>query len=140
MTADRLLWWLMRLDACVVLCAAPCALLPFEWMSTVHRDWLGLGELPDAVITRYMARSLSLLYALHGAVVFTITIRWREYRSMVPVLAYLHTALGAGVFLADLNAGVPWWWVASEGPGLVAFGLVKLFLYRRASRAGPVAS
>ena len=135
MTADRLLWWLMRLDACVLLCAAPCALLPFEWMDAVHRDWLGLGPLPDAAVTRYMARSLSLMYALHGAVVLTVTVRWAEYRSLVPVLSYLHMALGAGLLLADRDAGLPWWWAAGEGPGVFAFGLVKLLLYRRAGRA-----
>ena len=140
MTADRLLWWLMRLDACVVLCAIPCAALPFEWMNAVHRDWLGLGELPDAPITRYLARSLSLVYALHGALVFTVTARWREYRSLVPVLAYLHMALGAGLLAADLDARMPWWWTAGEGPGLFAFGVVKLFLYRRASRSDASAS
>ncbi|MBP3956619.1 hypothetical protein J8F10_15200 [Gemmata sp. G18] len=140
MTADRLLIWLMRIDAGVVLCAFPCAFLPFEWMDTVHRDWLGLGPLPDAVITRYMTRSLSLVYAMHGAIVLAITFDWKRYRPLVPVLAWLHAVLGVGLLIVDLNAGVPWWWTAGEGPGLVAFGLVKLFLYRRASRTAPSVS
>lgn len=135
MTADRFLWWLMRVDACIVLCAIPCAFLPFEWMDFVHREWLGLGPMTDTPLTRYMARSLSLVYALHGAVVFTVTARWRELRSLVPVLAWLHMALGCGLLFADLNANLPWWWTGVEGPGLVAFGLVKLFLYKRASLA-----
>jgi hypothetical protein len=133
-TADRFLWYLMRIDALVVLCAVPCAILPFGYMETVHRDWLGLGPLPDVPITRYLARSLSLVYALHGAVLFTITARWVQYRSMVAVLAWLHIAFGFGLLGADLDAGVPWWWATAEGPGLVAFGCLKLYLYRRASR------
>ena len=140
MTADRFLWWLMRLDACVVLCAVPCAFLPFAWMDAVHRDWLGLGPLPDAPIVRYMARSLSLVYALHGAVVLTVTLDWMRLRPIVPVLACLHAALGVGLLVADLDAGVPWWWAVGEGPGLIAFGLVKLFLYRRANRTAADAS
>lgn len=140
MTADRLLWLLMRIDGYVVLCAAPCALLPFAWMDTVHRDWLGLGPMPDLPITRYMARSLSMVYAMHGAVVLAITARWHLYRSLVPVFAWLHAALGCGLLASDLNANVPWWWVAAEGPGLIAFGLLKLFLYRRANRTAPTTS
>ncbi|HEY1188805.1 MAG TPA: hypothetical protein VGE74_14215 [Gemmata sp.] len=135
MTADRLLWLLMRVDACIVLCAVPCAFLPFGWMDFVHREWLGLGPLADVPLTRYMARSLSLVYAMHGAIVLTITIRWHQLRSLVPVLAGLHMALGAGLLFADLDANLPWWWTGVEGPGLVAFGLVKLVLYNRASRA-----
>lgn len=137
MTADRFLWLLMRLDAIVVLCAVPCAMLPFAWMDAVHRDWLGLGPLHDSPLTRYMARSLSLVYAMHGAIVFAITVRWARYRSLVPLLAWLHVALGCGILATDLEAGLPWWWAGFEGPGLVAFGFVKLFLYRRASRTEP---
>ncbi len=136
MTADRALLWLMRLDAAVVLCAVPCALLPFAWMDAVHRDWLGLGPLHDSPITRYMARSLSLVYAMHGAIVLAVTLDWARYRPLARVLAWFHVALGCGLFAVDMNAGLPWWWTAGEGPGLVAFGFVKLFLYRRKSGRG----
>jgi hypothetical protein len=137
MTADRLLVLLLRIDPAVVLCAAPCALLPFSWMDTVHRDWLGLGPLPDAVFTRYMARSLALLYAMHGTVVLLVTLDWKRYRPFVPVLAWLHVSFGCAMFLIDLDAGIPWWWTAGEGPPLTAFGITLLVLYRRASRDNP---
>lgn len=133
MTADRFLLWLIRLNAAIVLCAALCALLPFEWMDRVH-GWLGLGPLPDAPITRYLTRSLSLVYALHGAILLTVTLDWARYRPLVPVLAGLHAALGAGLILVDLAAGVPWWWTASEGPGLVGYAALVLVVYRRARR------
>ena len=64
MTADRLLLLLLRLNAAVLLLAAPCALLPFAWMDAVHRDALGLGSLSDIPITKYMARSLSLVFSI----------------------------------------------------------------------------
>jgi len=134
MTADRLLLLLLRLNAAILLCAAPCALLPFAWMDAVHRDLLGLGPLPDAAITRYLTRSLSLVYAMHGAVILFVTLDWSRYRPIVPVLAWLHVALGCGLIAVDLDAGVPWWWAASEGPGLVGYGSVLLLVYRRASR------
>ena len=137
MTADRLLLFLLRADAAVVLCAAPCALLPFAWMDAVHRDWLGLGPLHDSPVTRSMARSLSLVYAMHGAVVLAVTLDWKRYRPLVPVLAWLHVGLGCGLLAVDLDAGVPWWWAAGEGPSLVLYGTALLVLYRRARRAGP---
>ena len=140
MTADRLLLWLLRLNAAIVLGAAPCALLPFEWMDRVHRDLLGLGPLPDVLITRYLTRSLSLVYAMHGAVILCVTLDWTRYRPLVPVLAWLHVALGCGLVAVDLDAGVPWWWAASEGPGLAIYGTIVLLVYRRANRTRNAAS
>lgn len=133
-TADSLLLFLLRANAAMLLLAAPCTLLPFTWMDTVHRDWLGLGPLPDAVITRYMARSLSLTYALHGAVVLGLTTFWPRYRPFVPWLGWLHIAFGCGIVAIDLSVGTPLWWAVGEGSS-AGFGMVLLLVYRRASRA-----
>ena len=90
MTPERLLLLLLRINAGVLLLAAPCALLPFAWMDAVHREALGLGSLSDVPITRYLARSLSLVYAMHGAVVLFVTLNWQRMRFAVPYLAALH--------------------------------------------------
>jgi hypothetical protein len=132
MTADRLLLLLLRLNAAILLCAAPCTLLPFAWMDAVHR-WLGLGSLPNAPITLYLARSLSLTYALHGAVVLGLTRDWPRYRSFIPWLAWLHILFGCAIVWVDVSAALPWWWAAGEGTS-AGFGLLLLFVYRRASR------
>lgn len=133
MTADRLLLLLLRLNAGFLLLAAPCVLLPFSWMDMVHREWLNLGPLTDAPITRYMARSLALLYALHGSIVLIITLNWPRYRSIVPYLAWLHIVFGFAMVLIDLEAGMPISWTVGEGSA-VGFGIVLLLLYKRASR------
>ena len=135
MTAERALFWVLRFNAGVLLLALPCALLPFAWMDAVHRDALGLGPLPDLPVTRYMARSLSLVYAGHGAALLFVTLDWDRYRPAVPFVAWLHVAFGAAMLLVDLDAGMPWWWAAGEGPPLVALGFLILALYRRARRA-----
>lgn len=140
MTADRLLFLLVRLDAVILLCAAPCSLLPFAWMETVHRDWLGLGSLPDAIITRYMTRSLALVYSMHGGVILAVTLNWQRYRSFVPVLAWLHIVFGCAMLAVDLDAGVPWWWAAGEGPSIAIYAIIVLLVYRRASRSEPSVS
>ena len=136
MTAKRLLLLLLRINAGVLLLAAPCALLPFAWMDSVHREALGLGSLADAPITRYMARSLSLVYAMHGAVVLFVTLNWQRMRFAVPYLAALHIVQGCAIFAIGLDAGLPWWWVAVEGPSVVAFALVVLAVYRRTRESG----
>ena len=93
---------------------------------------LGLGDLANVPITRYMARSLSLVYGMHGVLLWAVTRTWERYRDAVPFLARLHIALGAALFAVDLDAGLPWWWVASEGPGLIGYGLIVLAVNRRA--------
>jgi hypothetical protein len=134
MTAERILLWLLRLNAGVLLLAAPCVFLPFAWMDAIHREVLGFGPLPDAPITRYMAHSLSLLYATDGLITLYITLDWQRYRPAVPLLAWLHVAFGGAMLAVDLDAGMPWWWSAAEGPPLAVMGLVMLMLYRRAKR------
>lgn len=134
MTADRFLLLLLRANAAILLCALPFALMPFEWMDAVHR-FLGLGPLPDAPITRYLTRSLALVYGMHGAVVLGVTLHWPRYKPAVPFLVSLHVLLGGALLAVDLSSGVPWWWALTEGPGLVAFGLFVLFVHRRASSA-----
>src|SRR5262245_23368829 len=101
-------------------------------MDAVHRDALGLGPLPDATITRYMARSLALVYATFGLVTLYVTFDWQRYRPAVPFLAWLHVAFGCAMLAVDLDAGMPWWWTAAEGPPLVGLGFLMLALYRRA--------
>ena len=96
MTADRLLFWLLRLNAGILLLAAPCTLLPYAWMNAVHRELFGLGELPDTPVTLYMARSLALTYALHGAVVLGVTLNWPLSFPVSPAVASVAVMLTSG--------------------------------------------
>lgn len=134
MTAERLLLWLLRLNAGVLLLAAPCTVLPFARMDWVHHEVLDLGPLPDVPIVRYMARSLSLLYATYGLITLYITLEWARYRDVVPLVAWLHVVFGGAILAVDLDAGMPWWWITAEGPPLVVMGLAMLVLFRRANR------
>jgi hypothetical protein len=59
---------------------------------------------------------------------------WERYRVVVPFLAKLHIALGVGLLAVDLDAGLPWWWTMSEGPGLIGYALLVLTVNRRAQR------
>lgn len=137
-TADSLLKWLLRIVGGVELCAVPFVLVPVPWMGAVHDRVLGLGPLPQAPIVEYMARSLSALYAVHGSLVFRLSFDIARFRPLVGFLGRVHVVLGLVILGIDLFAGVPMWWVAGEGPGIAAGGLLVLVLVRMGERGRPV--
>jgi hypothetical protein len=134
---DVALKWLLRLIGGVELCAIPFLLFPFPWMNVVHDRALGLGPLPSAPVVEYMARSLSALYAVHGAIVFRLSFDVVRFRPLIGFLGWLHLALGLVVVAIDFSAGLPWWWIAVEGPGIAAGGVLVLVLNYQANSAGP---
>ena len=57
----------------VAACAAIIAsVMPTTWMATTHK-WLGLGDFPDTPITQYLARSVSVLYAIFGGLLIVVS-------------------------------------------------------------------
>ena len=138
-SADRLLQWLLRFVGGIELCAIPFILVPMSWMAEVHASLLGLGPMPQAPIVEYMARTLSLLYAVHGAVVFRVSFDLVRFRPFVGFLGALHTAVGLCIIGIDLAAGLPWWWVLGEGPGIAVGGVLVLLLNRMAINEPPAA-
>jgi len=79
---ERVLVLLLRLDGSIMLTALIAALMPFAWMKDIHR-FLGIGELPDLPIIGYLTRSLSLMYAMHGAVVLFLSLDVRRFLTVV---------------------------------------------------------
>ena len=133
-TADVLLKWLLRLIGGIELCAVPFILIPVAWMDAVHDRVLGLGPLPHGPIVEYMARSLSIMYAIHGAVVFRVSFDVERFRPLIAFLGGLHVFIGLAVLGTDLSAGLPWWWVVGEGPGIAVSGGLVLVLARAGGR------
>jgi hypothetical protein len=66
MTARSLLVFLLRLGGTMTVLAFPAMLLPPDWMAATHR-WLGMGELPEAPVVDYLARSVSALYGFSSS-------------------------------------------------------------------------
>lgn len=129
-TRLQLLTWMLRIVGGVELLAVPFILLPFAWMNHVHERILGLGTLPAAPITEYMARSLSVMYALHGAIVMRLSFDVPRFQPLIHLLGMLHVALGGVVLGIDIVAGLPVWWIAGEGPGIALGGAIILALSR----------
>ena len=128
--SDKALVLLLRILGVGSLLALVPVLMPFSWMIAAHR-WLGLGEMPTGPVVQYLARSLSAFYALVGAICLALASDLERYRPLVRFLAAVFGVMGLVTFGVDLAAGMPWWWSASEGPGLVVFGVVIFSLARK---------
>jgi hypothetical protein len=130
-TAERTLKIILRFEGALLALAAIAVFLPFETMATLHREVLGMGELPDRPIVDYLARSLSFFYAAQAPLYFLAAANLERLRPLVVYLCWFHVALGVVVLGIDLRAGLPPLWTWGEGPPTVAIGLVNLWLLAR---------
>ncbi len=133
--ASRSKTWL-RLMLAVVGCGLMVATVPIffpvSWMATIH-GWLGLGDFPAAPITMYLARSTSLLYAVHGCLMLFVSFDLDRYWPIVPVFGWLHVVIGLVMFGIDLTSPMPWYWTAVEGIPIAIAGLLIIWLYRNSN-------
>ena len=118
---------ILRVIGVCGLFAIPAIFLQFSWMNAIH-DFMGLGELPDAPIVSYLARSLSALYAIVSTITLFISSDIRRYRSFVKLWAITVTVTGFVLLGIDVTAGMPMSWTMGEGPPTIVVGLVVLWL------------
>jgi hypothetical protein len=128
-TRLRLLTALLRVAGVATVTAFLAVLLPQHWMSATH-EWLGLGEFPRAPVVDYLARSAAALYGFHGLLVLLVSTDALKYRVFVSYVAFVNLTFGLILLAIDLNAGMPWWWTAGEGPLVIAFGAAVGLLNR----------
>lgn len=130
-----LLKWLLVFGGSILLLAIFAVFLPVGWMSIGH-EWIGLGDFPDRPITAYLARSTSLLYAVHGSLmVYTgMTLRW--HWRFVAIFGWLHIVIGLVMLGTDLVAPMPWYWTLVEGGPVALLGVAFLWLNKRAFGRG----
>ena len=93
---------ILRLMGALAVLAIPAIFFPFSWMDAIHRC-VGLGNLPDAPIVDYLARSLSAFYAIVGIFTLFISFDIRRYRSLVTLWAVIVAIMG-GVLLGIVGA------------------------------------
>ncbi len=123
---------LLAIIGCGLLVATFAVFLPVKLMATTHQ-WLGLGEFPDSPITIYLARSTSLLYAVHGLLMLIVSFDMKRYWPLVPVFCWLHVAIGLTMFGIDFSTPMPIYWIAGEGLPIAATGLFMVWLWRKAN-------
>lgn len=123
--SERLMLVILRTLGIGGLLALPTLLLPFGWMDAIHR-FAGLGELPDAPITRYLARSVSSFYAVVGSLALCLSFDVRRYRPVIRLWSWVLLAFGITILVIDLTAPMPWLWILLEGPPSILVGLLAV--------------
>lgn len=121
----------MTIVGCGLMVAFFFLVLPGSLMNAIHQ-WLGLGEMTDVPLTFYLARSTSLLYGIHGVLMFVCGRNIRKYADLIPVFGWLHVVIGVAMIGIDLTAGMPWWWTTFEGAPIAMTGLVMVWLSQKA--------
>lgn len=129
--------WLLAIIGCGLLVATIPVFFPVKWMATIH-GWLGLGEFPDSAIVIYLARSTSMLYAVHGFLMLYVSFDMKRYWPLVPVFGWLHVAIGLTMFGIDLSTPMPMFWIAGEGIPIAIAGCAILWLWRKSSLSSSV--
>lgn len=119
----------LRVAGAITVTAFLAMLLPADWMAAIHRR-LGLGEFPRVPIVDYLTRSIAALYGFHGVLVLLVSRKPAQYRSIVRYIGWMNVFGGIILVLIDLHARMPVFWTLAEGPPVVAFGLLVLYLSR----------
>ena len=128
---ERMLTWLMRVNAAILLTAVVPVFFPTDLMADLHAR-LGLGEFPRDRLTDYLTRSAAACYALHGAVVLLVSTDVPRYRPLITPLYGLHLMFAGAMLGIDLFAGMPVWWTVAEVGTIGGFAAVALAVNRRA--------
>ncbi len=124
---EKTLVFLLRLDAIILLTALFPAMMPFAWMQEIHRS-LGMGELPEGPILGYLTRSLSVMYAMFGAMELFVSLDVRRYLPFVKFVAVLEILFGSWMAALDVVVGMPLMWRICEGPYVFLLGCLVLWL------------
>lgn len=130
--AETTLKWLL-LGLGVLTCLALVAVfLPTSWMEA-GAEAAGFGEFPDVLLVQYLARSVSLIYALLGALCVYVALDVGRYLALVRFIGWLVVGLGVGLFGIDRTIGMPAAITWGEGPPTVLIGVAFVWLAGRAA-------
>lgn len=129
MHPDRVLKWLMRANAAILLLAAVPMFFPTKLMAECNQ-WLGLESLHRAPLTEYLTRSLCAMYVMHGAVVWALSTDVRRYRPVIVVTYWLHLMFAFTMVGIDVFAGMPRYWLNGEGCTIGTVSVLALLVLR----------
>ena len=129
MNRMRLFAIILRIVSIMLMSAIFAVVLPREMMNTIH-EALGLGPLPQGLIVDYLARTLSLFYALHGAVLFYLSLKPERYVQFLRFYLWLSGCFALTVLLIDIAIGMPLQWILCEGPFALVLVTILLFLLK----------
>lgn len=133
MSSERWLRVLLRALGAFDLLALAGVIMPQRWMADIHA-WLGMGEMPEAPVVEYLARSASLMYAMHAVFVLFVSGDVRRYRPLITLMAVVAMISGCTLLAIDVGAGVPWFWTVVEGPDYIVVAVAVLWLQGRSQK------
>jgi hypothetical protein len=122
----RLLRFIGAID-CLALVAV---LMPRSLIESISTR-LGFASFSPGPLPEYLARSTSLLYALHGALLLYVAADVPRYWGLIRCLGALALIHGLLMLAIDLQLGMPGWWCLAEGPTFAVSGLLLLALTKR---------
>ena len=76
------------------------------------------------------------MYAVHGVLLFYVSLDVQRYLPIIRCLALLGIAFGVAIVAVDAAVGLPLWWTVGEGPFPFALGVALLWLAKRAEVGG----
>jgi len=71
--SEQVLKLFLRLIGSAALLALIFVAAPHAWMDAIHAQ-MGMGQLPDAPVVGYLARSTSAFYALLGGLLWVVSL------------------------------------------------------------------
>ena len=131
--AERLLRLVLILTGAALGLALPFAFVPRAWHAAIH-ERIGLGPYPDGPVIDYLVRSVSAMYVLSAAFCWLVATDVRRWGPAIAFLGWASIAFGALMAAVDVHLGLPWWWIAGEGPPAIVLGAVLVVLERAANR------
>ncbi len=127
---ERILKLILQINGGVMTTALVAVFLSHDQMAIIHNKWLGLGEFPKGIIVDYLARSLSAFYAIMGILYLVLARDIRAHATIITFMAWASICFGAASIIINLQLDFPAWWTWGEGPFIILFGMVILWLQR----------
>lgn len=127
--SPRWLTLILKVIGGVTMLAFAAAVMPQAWIVSIG-ERLGFAPFPDAPLTHYLARNLSLMYGFVGGLIWWIASDLARYRSLVSPLAVAVVLFGLSQAVVDTQAGMPIWWIAYESVSTILGGVMLLLLDR----------
>ena len=130
---ERILKLILQINGAVMATALVAVFMSHDQMAVIHQ-WLGLGKFPEGIIVDYLARSLSAFYALMGVLYIVLARDIRAYATIITFMAWASICFGVATIIIDLQLGFPAWWTWGEGPFIISYGAVVLWLQRKVKK------
>ena len=130
---ERILKLILQINGAVMATALVAVFMSHDQMAAIHQ-WLGLGKFPEGIIVDYLARSLSAFYAIMGVLYIVLARDIRAYATIITFMAWASICFGVATIIIDLQLGFPAWWTWGEGPFIIVYGAVVLWLQRKVKK------